>query len=182
MVGEIRIYFEGDDALREGFRVFFRELDELLGCPVRPIAGRGRDQAIVDFQIAIRKHPNALNCLLIDSDGPDEGKLFESICQPKGIVPQFRETVFWMVQSMESWFLADTEALSNYYGKDIRAGAAGQSECGRDTTARCLRQAKGRYEGHNERPLPQNKTRATSPEVDSAGACDEGGATLPPPL
>ena len=121
MVAETRIYFEGDPALREGFRVFFSELATALGRQPRLIAGEAT--AIADFLTGLRKHPGALNILLIDSERPDDGKLFESICQPRGIDVRSRNRVFWMVQCMEAWFLADAEALRKYYGKEFRENA-----------------------------------------------------------
>ena len=121
MVAETRIYFEGDPALREGFRVFFSGLATALGRQPRLIAGEAT--AIADFLTGLRKHPGALNILLIDSEGPDDGKLFESICQPRGIDVRSRDTVFWMVQCTEAWFLADAQALRKYYGKEFREKA-----------------------------------------------------------
>src|SRR5271165_3279679 len=115
MVIEIRIYYEGADELREGFRSFLREIETANeGHPPKCIAGRGREQAIADFQKALRKHSEALNLLLIDSDGPDTGRLFETICQPRRVPEALKDRVFWMVECMESWFLADVEALNRY--------------------------------------------------------------------
>jgi hypothetical protein len=121
MVAETRIYFEGDPALREGFRVFLSGLATALGRQPRLIAGAAT--AIADFLTGLRKHPDALNILLIDSERPDDGKLFESICQPQGVHLRSKNRVFWMVQCMEAWFLADAEALRQYYGKDFRENA-----------------------------------------------------------
>ena len=121
MVAETRIYFEGDPALREGFRVFLSGLATALGRQPRLIAGEAT--AIADFLTGLRKHPDALNILLIDSERPDDGRLFETICQPKGIDARSRDHVFWMVQCMEAWFLADAPALGEFYGKEFREKA-----------------------------------------------------------
>jgi hypothetical protein len=123
MVSEVRIYFEGDPTLREGFSEFFKELTAALGRAPRLIAGDGNP--LRAFRLALDAHPGALNILLIDSEGPDDGKLFETICQPKGIDDWSKNHVFWMVQCMEAWFLADAEALRKYYGKDFRENAVG---------------------------------------------------------
>src|ERR1017187_2046589 len=126
MGAEIRIYYEGDTELREGFRSFFREIETANdGQPPKLIAGRGREQAMADFQKAVRKHPGALIVLLIDSDGPDDGKLFDTICRPQQMPGQLRDRVFWMVECMESWFLADVEALSSYYRADLTEALRG---------------------------------------------------------
>jgi hypothetical protein len=123
MVAETRIYFEGDPTLREGFRVFFGELATALGRQPSLIAGDGREMAIADFLTALKKHPGAFNILLIDSEGPDDGRLFESICRPQRVDLRSKDRVFWMVQCMETWFLADVEALRRYYGKEFRESA-----------------------------------------------------------
>lgn len=121
LVDEIRIYFEGDQALRPGFRAFFGEIwDRATGrrCKVRLIAGGGT--AVQDFDMALKHHPNAHNILLIDSEGPHDAKASAGFCGKH----QFpRNLVFWMVQVMESWFLADREALRTYYGAGFNESA-----------------------------------------------------------
>ena len=118
MVSKVRIHFEGDPALREGFSEFFRELTAALGRAPKLIAGKADPFRV--FLLALETHPDALNILLIDSEGPDDGKLFETICQPRGIDVRSEDTVFWMVQCMEAWFLADAEALKKYYRNEFR--------------------------------------------------------------
>jgi hypothetical protein len=116
LVSEIRVYFEGDPQLKEGFHAFFGKLvfkDYPRRCRVRFIAGRGRSKTIDDFQVSLASNPSSWNVLLIDSEGPDDGKLFAALKLP---VAQ-EDSVFWMVQLMESWFLADIQTLKNYYGK-----------------------------------------------------------------
>jgi hypothetical protein len=125
MVTEIRIYFEGADDLREGFRNFFREIEAAIGRPPNLIAGGGRERAIGDFRKSLRSHPAALNLLLIDSEGPDTGALFEMTCQPLRIPETSKDRVFWMVQCMECWFLADIDALCQHYGPDVRGALHG---------------------------------------------------------
>jgi len=34
-----------------------------------------------------------------------------------------KDSIFWMVEAMESWFHADKEALQRFYGKGFRADA-----------------------------------------------------------
>jgi hypothetical protein len=119
VVAEIRIHYEGDPQLKEGLHSFFGKL-VLEGysrrCRVHFIAGRGRDDAIHDFQDALESHPSSWNVLLIDSEGPDDGRLFARLRLPAAQ----KKSVFWMVQLMESWFLADIQALKLYYGKGFR--------------------------------------------------------------
>jgi Domain of unknown function (DUF4276) len=102
LVTEIRIYFEGDKALRPGFRQFLSEVGDIARMKrirFQPVAVGGRPEE--DFHIALKSHPDAWNVLLRDSEGPN---------------PPRRVSVFWMVQIMEAWFLADPEALERYYG------------------------------------------------------------------
>lgn len=119
MVREIRIYYEGAPQLKEGFRIFFGKLvlqDYYRLCRVRFVAGTGRADTIHDFQDACQSHPSSWSVLLIDSEGPDDGQLFARLKLPAAQ----KKSVFWMVQLMESWFLADVQALKEYYGKGLR--------------------------------------------------------------
>lgn len=70
------------------------------------IAGKATAEA--DFRTAQKEHRDALNILLKDS----EGSSF-----------QIHESVFWMVQLMEAWFLADPDALEHFYGQGFRRNA-----------------------------------------------------------
>jgi hypothetical protein len=115
---EIRIYFEGSDKLRPGFSEFFRKAVPVAeGIRVRCVACRDRARAVRDFVAALDPRRPGEDLLLIDSDGPDNGKLYEGLKLPKSR----RNSVFWMVQVMESWFLADPEALARCYGNLNRA-------------------------------------------------------------
>jgi hypothetical protein len=122
VVTEIRIYFEGHHGLREGFHAFLSEIVEgarKRGLGFRLIAGEAR--AIRDFIKGMRDHSRAFNALLLDSECPDDGRLFERLHEradwrpPAGIQVEPGQ-VCWMVQIMESWFLADRPALKRFYG------------------------------------------------------------------
>ena len=123
MVTELRIYFEGDVALRPGFHRFLNEIVEAARsrqCRCRPIATGATP--VEDFCDALQTHREAWNVLLLDSDGPIEGPLGD-LCRAKGIDASQEESVFWMVQVMESWFLADIAALKAYFGNAFREGS-----------------------------------------------------------
>lgn len=114
MPGEMRIYFEGHKNLKAGFDEFFGEIREkarAAQCKVVSIATGGTPER--DFAIAMRKHPAAWNILLRDSEGPLE---------PGRSVPQ-ADSIFWMVEMMESWFHADKDALAGYYQSGFRKAA-----------------------------------------------------------
>jgi len=114
MPNEFRIYFEGHKSLKAGFDAFFREIREkahAAQCKVVSIATGGTPER--DFAIAMRRHPAAWNILLRDSEGP---------LQPGRSVPQ-ADSIFWMVEMMESWFHADKDAMAGYYQRGFRKAA-----------------------------------------------------------
>lgn len=122
MVTEIRIYFEGDDALRPGFHRFFSEIVENARsrkCRFRLIAANGTPAQ--DYLDGFKANPAACNVLLLDSDEPITGNAME-LCAKKGLASHCG-SVFWMVQVMESWFLADPASLRTYYGNEFQESA-----------------------------------------------------------
>ena len=97
---ELRIHFEGDGALKPGFRQL---LDEIIAAARRRSIKlqliSGGATAGRDFLNSLKSHPEELNVLLIDSEGPfPERKL------PAGVdaVNDLDGRVFWMVQVMVS--------------------------------------------------------------------------------
>jgi hypothetical protein len=124
MPTEIRIYYEGDKSLRSGFDTFFREIKTRATdkrCKVQVIATDGTPER--DFAIAIRKHPAAWNILLRDSEGPEKPSLSASLCDKQGWDRAQADSIFWMVEMMESWFHADKDALEAFYGHGFRREA-----------------------------------------------------------
>jgi uncharacterized protein DUF4276 len=123
MVTELRIYFEGDVGLRPGFRSFFGSIYEAARtrrCRVELVATDGTP--VRDYYTGLKANPNAWNVLLLDSDGPAD-RTHEEWCRVKQIEPSRSNSVFWMVQIMESWFLADADALRVYLGKRFQDGS-----------------------------------------------------------
>ena len=111
---ELRIHFEGDAALRMGFHAFFGELREVAngkGIAVKFVAAGGQPGRY--FAKALRAHPQALNVLLLDSEEAESPNLLRR----RGLAALPPDDIYWMVQTMEAWFLADAEALSDYYGQ-----------------------------------------------------------------
>lgn len=93
------------------------------------VACGSRTAAHDQFQTRIRKHPgNEMPLLLVDSEGPVEPattpwnhlKQTANLPQPAGATD---EQCHLMVQLMESWFLADREALRRYFGPQWRDSA-----------------------------------------------------------
>jgi hypothetical protein len=121
MLSEIRIYFEGDKSLKAGFGAFFTEIRERAGamqCKVSIVATGGTPER--DFGIALRKHPVAWNILLRDSEGPWNANLPASPCGKQSWPPLQADSIFWVVEVMESWFHADKDALEAYYKTGFR--------------------------------------------------------------
>ena len=128
MVEEIRIYFEGDRRLRIGFHSFFGSIiGEARKRQIRFQLVAGGATPIRDFMNAVRAHPDSFNLLLVDSDAPDDGTLIRRVkahadwdASVARVVND--EQIHFMVQVMESWFLADRDALLRFYGAGFREG------------------------------------------------------------
>jgi hypothetical protein len=92
-------------------------------CHFRLIPAGSGSAACDRFGVAVRANKNAWNILLIDSDAPDIGSLSESLCRSRSWDKSHGESIFWMVEMMESWFHADKDAVANFYGQGFRKNA-----------------------------------------------------------
>ncbi|MCL2347616.1 MAG: DUF4276 family protein [Planctomycetaceae bacterium] len=130
------IYMEGggdhnkplQDELRKGMHDFLEKLNELSKNKEMPsvVPCAGRSQALDRFRTALMQGKNAL--LLVDSEcavsKKHENKPWDHLKQcgqkhldkPDGATD---EQCHLMVQCMESWFLADPEALEKFYGHEL---------------------------------------------------------------
>jgi len=173
---EIRIYFEVNTTLRAGFKRFFASLERearQAGARVDLIAAKDGPS---DYRKAARSHPHAWNILLKDS----EESMPESpvtLCQKLGILEAHVDDVFWMVELMESWFLADPQALADYYGQNFSANAIGATrdveQISKADVERRLKSAtrntsKGKY--HKVRHAPHLLERLDANRVQSRAA------------
>lgn len=121
MAIDVRIHIEGDPKLRPGFHQFFRQIYG-KGANVRIVMCKSN--TVADFVSSAKKFPNAANVLLTDSDAPYDPSLIQSIRQHDHWDANFNnripdERMQFMVQVMESWFLADRQALKSYYGSNF---------------------------------------------------------------
>jgi hypothetical protein len=143
--GELRIYFEGDPALRVGMRKFFSTIADAASRKgwhfAPPVATKGRP--VQAFLIALQTHPTAWNVLLLDQEDSDE-----AANRKQALADCDRDSVFWMIEIMESWFLADLDALRKLFGANVKASGNPNVEGipKKDVIDRLKRLAKGDYQ------------------------------------
>ena len=129
------VYVEGGgntralrQACREGFSSFFRKAGLNERMP-KVVACGSRTRAYKNFRTAIGQRPADLIVLLVDSEGPVKAdtrwahlkeRAGDGWERPVGAADR---NVHFMVQVMESWFLADRECLAHYFGQNFRASA-----------------------------------------------------------
>lgn len=135
MVNEIRVYIEGggDSAgskklLRYGFSRFFKSLVTIARekkIRWRIIMCGPRSATYNNFKIALKSHPNAFNILLVDSESFVNNSSWSHLQKQDGWNSQNTSDTHChlMVQIMEAWFIADQEALSEFYGQGFNPNA-----------------------------------------------------------
>ncbi len=106
---EVHIHFEGTDTLRQPFTQFFSPLRDLARQKNAKLKLLPANDGPRDFKKALRSNPAVVNILLKDSEQSIEDPAV--LCQTIGVDPVLADKVFWMVQLMEAWFLADLDAL-----------------------------------------------------------------------
>ncbi|WP_423925141.1 DUF4276 family protein [Candidatus Palauibacter sp.] len=128
----IAIYMEGGGdhsgsraALRRGMDTFLRSLKQaarrkelrwkLVPCGSRDAAFRG-------FKNAVTAEPEAVNMLLVDAEGPVTKKPREHLRarDPWDLSGASDSRLHLMVQTMETWIVADPERLATFYGQGFR--------------------------------------------------------------
>lgn len=130
---EIRIYVEGGGDLRSGKDTLQRGISQFLN-PIREMAREkkisfnviacgSRNFAFDNFCIALRSHPDAVNILLVDAEGPVQHvNPWEHLRQrdPSWHIPKLPDTYcHMMTQAMEAWVIADMNALRAHYGQNF---------------------------------------------------------------
>ena len=106
----MQLYLEGDKLLRPPMGQFIRRATGPIDLKITPC--RSGDDAIKQCA----KDAGAV--LLIDSEGALSTQLANRIAGQIGA----SNRVFFMVQLMEAWFLADRPTLEAYYGRDFNVG------------------------------------------------------------
>jgi len=135
MVSEIRVYVEGGGdgkdtkaAMRQGFGRFLCEVREAARAGRvhwSVIACGGRGATYDAFRTALRTHTDAVNILLVDAEGPVSANSVAHMRKRDGweLPNASDEHCHLMVQLMEAWLIADTDALASYYGQGFRPNA-----------------------------------------------------------
>jgi hypothetical protein len=119
------------DRCRDAFRKFFPSVPRLKGKPPRTVSCGGRKAAYDAFATAVRNpKPGVLSLLLVDSEaGVAPGRTVwqhlksrpgDEWDKPEGAAD---DQAFLMVQVMETWFIADREAMERFFGANFRSGA-----------------------------------------------------------
>ena len=151
----IRIFIEGggiasDEVFTEGWRKFFFAAG-LTGRMPRVVRGEGREQTFDKFKTALqRRRANELLLLLVDSEGPvvaghsawQHLRNWDNWNHPPGADD---DSAYLMVQVMETWFIADRDALRRFFGASLSESPFGQwpnlEEVHKDTVLNVLERA-----------------------------------------
>ena len=136
MVDEIRIYVEGGGdgkntkaVFHEGMSRFLIELRQMAQAKKtkwKIIVCGSRSSTFRDFCNGNKSNPKATNILLVDSESPVTGSTCSQHLDQQdkwnmsGINGDY---VHLMVQVMESWIIADVDALAAYYGNGFNRNA-----------------------------------------------------------
>jgi hypothetical protein len=189
----VRVYVEGAGDYKHTDRTTacrrgFQELFARLGLPerrIRVIACGSRRQTFNDFKKAVLEDLTDFVIMLVDSEGPvstptswDHLHARDGWQRPG---PATDEQAHLMVQCMETWFLADRDALTEFYGQGFLAGSLpGQSnieQIPKDSLLPILKHAskqttKGSYHKTKHafallRLIDPSKLRAASPHAAS---------------
>jgi hypothetical protein len=128
----VRIYVEGGfqgstkSDCRTAFRLFLEKAIPPKSFSV--IASGSRNDAFEDFREALKRHPRDYIVLLVDSEEPVTTGPWQHLRDRPGDhwhrpAAASEDQAHLMVQVMESWFLADKQVLTDYYGQGFLAGS-----------------------------------------------------------
>jgi Domain of unknown function (DUF4276) len=137
---EIKLYVEGGGKgshkratikLQQGFDAFFAELKNAAQSKkisFKIIPAGNTQSTYDDFFRSVEHSPQSFNLLLVDSDAAlDENESARDFLQKKYKKWKLKtvkdEQCHLMVQIMESWLIADINALKEFYGQGFNFGA-----------------------------------------------------------
>lgn len=129
----IAIYMEGGGdrtgtraQLRRGMEAFLRSLKQAARRKAlhwKLVTCGSRDAAFRRFRNAVATEPEAVNVLLVDAEGPVTNGPHEHLrTRDRWDLSGAAESrLHLMVQTMETWIVADPNTLRSYYGADFKA-------------------------------------------------------------
>ncbi len=131
----VTIYMEGGGkgpdargALRRGMDAFLSELKNAVRAKSwnwKLVCCGDREEAFRAFRKALEHDDNAMIALLVDAEGPVSGSPGEHLQRRDGwgLDRAAEDIVHLMAQVMETWIVADSETLVDYYGKGFNGNA-----------------------------------------------------------
>lgn len=130
MVKNVYIFVEGGSIskdlarFRNGFsRFIVNEIGRIRGLRIIPCGSRG--ETYKKYMENCSHHHSDFNILLVDSEGPITKKPWKHLCESDHwpITSDHDKHCHLMVQMMESWFIADIDALASFYGPKFHAAS-----------------------------------------------------------
>ena len=130
----VAIYMEGGGdggstkaALRQGMDAMLKQLKQAArekAMRWKLVCCGPRQEAFIRFRDAVRNGNDTVVVLLVDAEGPVEQEPRGHLLSRDGWNLNFLndDAVHLMVQTMETWIVADPEALGEYYGQNFNAG------------------------------------------------------------
>lgn len=127
----VRLYVEGggvDKTLRSSCRVGFAELLSKAGFRFRIVACGSRNDAFDRFKTAVNSGDDQYPMLLVDSEAKvrNTDKPWSHLARQDGWKKPRRakdNQAQLMVQCMETWCVADREAMHGFFGHDLQESA-----------------------------------------------------------
>ena len=132
----VAIYMEGGGdgksakaAIRQGMDALLRPLKDAARAKAlhwKVVPCGARNEAFRGFQNAVGKRDYAIVVLLVDADGAGERAPRSHLQSRDGWDDMgfaHKDTIHLMVQVMETWIVADPDALSTYYGRGFNGNA-----------------------------------------------------------
>ena len=132
-VSGIAIYMEGGGegsatkaALRQGMTEFLKPLKEAArnkALNLKVVVCGPRSEAFKRFRNAVNNSDDAVSVLLVDAERPvNQSPRLHLRDQDKwNLSFTSEDTIHLMVQTMETWIVADSGTLKSYYGQGFRA-------------------------------------------------------------
>lgn len=168
-MSEIWIYVEGGGgrdskaALRAGFAQFFEKARVTVGPAktiLRVVMCGSRHEAYDAFRRGTREHAEAAVLLLVDAEGPVAGTEREHLAAQDRWDLAFAgdDSLHLMTQLMESWIIADPDALARFYGQGFAAKSIPRRKNVEDIPKADVEKAL-KDATRNTHPGPYHKTR-----------------------